>query len=148
MITIRTADTADFPAIAELLDELFSLEQDFVPDREKQFRGLQMLKESDRAVIFVADDNGKAVADCTVQLLYSTAEGAYSALIEDLIIAKEYRGRKLGRRLLEHAEQWARSRGATRMQLNCDDANLPARKFYESHGWQRSHLTDYFRYLK
>lgn len=31
------------------------------------------------------------------------------------------------------------------MQLNCDDKNLPAMKFYESLGWRKTHLFNYFK---
>jgi hypothetical protein len=38
---IRSPTKSDIPAMTELLRQLFSVEADFTPDADKQFRGLE-----------------------------------------------------------------------------------------------------------
>jgi GNAT superfamily N-acetyltransferase len=73
-------------------------------------------------------------------LVISTAEGAPSAWIEDVVIEADWRGKGLGRALLAYVLQWARSQGATRAQLLADLDNAPALEFYEHLGWQSTRL--------
>ena len=144
---IRPAGERDLPALIELLELLFDLEQDFQPDRERQQAGLRLMLGSPCAALLVAEGTEGVVAGfCGVQLLVSTAEGAYSAQIEDVVVAPGFRRRGLGRRLLDGAAAWARNRGATRLQLNCDDKNFAAMRFYEELGWNKTHLFNYFKF--
>lgn len=146
---IRQATDADFEFIVRQLDMLLAMEQDFEPDPEKQYRGVSLLLHGPLSTIFVAEAaDGTLAASCSVQLLVSTAEGAYSAMIEDIVVEEHFRKCGLGARLLEAAASWAAGRGATRMQLVCDDVNFAAKEFYQRTGWERTHLESYFRYLR
>ena len=42
-VVVRPALAGDIPGMCDLLYELFSIEADFIPDREKQAEGLRML---------------------------------------------------------------------------------------------------------
>ena len=42
-IRIDFASAADLPQLADLLAELFTLESDFTPERDKQLRGLRLI---------------------------------------------------------------------------------------------------------
>ncbi|MGE5611022.1 MAG: GNAT family N-acetyltransferase [Bacillota bacterium] len=125
-----------------LLRELFTIEQDFSADSARQEKGLRLLLEHpDRAAIMVArDSTGRAIGMVSGQIVISTAEGAPSVWIEDLVVAGPYRGHGLGRTLLQQAIQWAGSKGATRAQLLVDLDNHPALDFYTHLGWQATRL--------
>ncbi len=43
--TVDFATAADLETMADLLAELFTLESDFQPEREKQLRGLRLILE-------------------------------------------------------------------------------------------------------
>ncbi len=138
---ITTATVGDIPELIELLGVLFSIEQDFTPDTEKQQRGLATLLASPQGHVAIArDDVGRAIGMVTAQLVISTAEGAPSAWIEDVVIREEWRGKGLGRLLLDTALNWARAQGATRAQLLADLDNTPALAFYNRLGWQPTRL--------
>lgn len=138
---VRPAVPADLDALVRLLGVLFSIEADFRPAPERQRRGLQrMLEDPARRLVLVAEVDGAVVGMVTVQLVVSTAEGGDSGLVEDMVIDEPHRGAGLGRRLLEAAEAWARTRGATRLQLLADLANEPALRFYARMGWARTQL--------
>ncbi|MHB1145755.1 MAG: GNAT family N-acetyltransferase [Thiobacillus sp.] len=140
-IRITPASEADIPELIELLGVLFSIEQDFTPDTDKQRRGLAALLASSGGHIAIARDQAaRAVGMATAQLVISTAEGAPSAWIEDVVVREDWRGQGLGRALLDAVLAWARARGAVRAQLLADLDNTPALAFYDRLAWQPTRL--------
>jgi ribosomal protein S18 acetylase RimI-like enzyme len=150
-IRVEAADKTDIPALIELLTLLFSIEQDFCPDPEKQRRGLEgLLERPENGVLLVARDLGKeeesrprkgpAIGMVSAQLVISTASGAPSAWVEDLVLKPEYRKMSIGRQLLAAAATWAKQKGARRLQLLADADNTPALAFYERLCWQPTRL--------
>jgi ribosomal protein S18 acetylase RimI-like enzyme len=139
---ITPATIADIPQLVELLSQLFSIEKDFQPDRERQVRGLHLLiSEPERGIIMVArNEEGKAVGMVSAQLVISTAQGAPSAWVEDMVISPEYRGAGTGKALLQSALDWAKEKGATRAQLLVDMENDPAIGYYRHLGWETTQL--------
>ena len=147
-VLIRTAEERDLPTLSRLLTLLFDLEQDFHPDPERQLAGLRLMLHSPRAVVLVAERDGQIAGLCGVQCIISTAQGTEAAVIEDLVLFPEFRGRGLGTRLLAEAERWAGARGIRRLQLHCDNLNLPALAFYRKNHWQETHLIPFFKFLQ
>ncbi|MFM7483515.1 MAG: N-acetyltransferase family protein [Betaproteobacteria bacterium] len=139
---IDRARADDIPALVALLTELFSIEQDFQPDPERQARGLAGVLASANGCIMVARSlQGEPIAMCSAQLVFSTAEGAYSAWIEDMVVDAAWRGRGIGRQVLEALLAWTSERGTTRAQLLADLNNQPALDYYQHLGWQKTQLT-------
>lgn len=138
---IRPAEPRDLPAMIELLRLLFNTEADFQPDPAKQRRGLELLLAApDRGTALVLEIGGTAVGMATAQLVISTAEGAPSAWIEDVVVAPGQRGCGWGTALLDAIIAWARAQGCTRCQLLADNENTPALAFYHSLGWESTQL--------
>jgi GNAT superfamily N-acetyltransferase len=141
-ITIGQAQAADTDALVELLQLLFSIEQDFIPDAAAQRRGLTLLMANpDRGQVFVARDQAQHVIGMvSAQLLMSTAIGAPSVWIEDVILRGPYRGQGVGKALLDSAIAWAQAKGAKRIQLLADADNAAALDFYRHLNWQPTRL--------
>jgi len=139
-IIVRRALPADLASLVSLLEVLFSIEEDFSFDKSRQQRGLAMMLENPLGCILVAEAKGKVVAMCSGQLTVSTAEGGPSLLVEDVVVREEFRGRSIGRQLMEQIGLWARENGADRLQLLADRNNLSALSFYEKLGWQTTQL--------
>jgi ribosomal protein S18 acetylase RimI-like enzyme len=141
-LNINDAKLEDIPALVELLAALFSIEVDFKPDTAKQVQGLRLLIQSpSTGVIKVArDSEGFAVGMVSAQLVISTAQGAPSAWVEDMIILEKYRGQGLGKALLNEALAWAKQKGASRAQLLVDVENEPALGYYKHLGWETTQL--------
>jgi len=137
---IRAATIDDIGDLRHLLKQLFSIEEDFVFDAEKQEQGLKLLLNADNAHVAVANIDNQVVGMATGQLLISTAEGAQTLLIEDVVIAPHYQRRGLGRLLLQATADWALSFGAQRMQLLADKNNTKALAFYTNDQWQTTQL--------
>jgi GNAT superfamily N-acetyltransferase len=138
---LRDATPADVSELSRLLDDLFSIEQDFQPNTENQVRGmLLLLKYPDHGCIKVAEEDGRIIGMVSAQLVISTAEGAPSAWVEDMVVRDQQRGQGVGRALLDSLMDWARSKGATRAQLLVDIDNEPALGYYQHLGWQTTRL--------
>ena len=142
MITIRTAKPSDIAQLVELLKELFTIEADFDFDQEKQACGLNLLLNSEKDCILVAEslNDHKVLGMCTVQTLISTAEGGTVGLLEDLIVAVDFRNQGIASKLISEAVNWAECRGLKRLQLLADKNNLPALNFYQKQGWESTQL--------
>lgn len=140
-LSIRLGTETDIPAMAELLRQLFSIELDFEVDSERQQRGLRLLlSNGDYARVLVAEENGKVVGMCSGQVVISTAEGAPSIWVEDVVVDEKSRGHGVARALLDQLEVWARERGATRLQLLADLQNDKALEFYRKNGWDKTQM--------
>ena len=142
-ILIRHAEETDIDDMVALLGHLFSIEDDFHVDSEKQRTGLALIIENrEHACVKVAVNSelNRVVGMCTAQTLISTAEGGRAAIVEDVVVSKSYRGRGIGTRLMGALAQWARHRGITRLQLLYDMDNMPALTFYRTLGWQPTSL--------
>ncbi len=140
-VVIEQASSTDIPELVGLLVALFSIEQDFKPDTERQIRGLAGVLAITNACIMVArTSQGEAIAMCSAQLVFSTAEGAHSAWIEDMVVHQAWRRRGIGRQVLQAVLARASERGATRAQLLADLDNQPALDYYQHLGWQGTQL--------
>lgn len=136
------AKETDIPELVNLLSILFNIEKDFKPDLSKQRSGLELLiKHQATATIQVARNAaGEAIGMVTAQLVISTAQGAASAWIEDMVVSAAYRGNGVGKQLLQHALSWAKTKGATRAQLLVDITNTDALGYYEHLQWEPTQL--------
>jgi GNAT superfamily N-acetyltransferase len=139
-ISVATAD--DLPRLADLLAELFTLETDFHPERDKQLRGLQLILDNPAlGKLFVMHIDGKVAGMANALITISTAEGGRVLLLEDVIVHKEYRGGGFGRKLVEHVMVWAREQGMKRITLLADRDNRAALDFYRKLGFELSHMS-------
>ncbi len=141
-VNVRPARTADIPSLSNLLTDLFAIESDFNPDIEKQGSGLSMLLNdpSGGSLVLVASVDGNVIGMATVQTLVSTAEGGRVGLVEDVIVAREFRGRGIGAMLLDRIDEWSRAQKLALLQLLADVENRPALDFYSSRGWSSTRL--------
>ena len=152
-VRIRNATGRDISAMTALLGELFRLEPDFPIRPELQARGLRLLLAATRtgnACVKVAVDpaSGRVVGMATVQTVISTAEGAPSGWVEDVVVTETWRGYGVGGRLLDALMTWAVKHGVTRLQLLADRQNRFALKFYAAHGWRHTRMMPLRRYLQ
>ncbi|MFM8365469.1 MAG: GNAT family N-acetyltransferase [Verrucomicrobiota bacterium] len=139
-LRIEPATLDDLPELAELLFDLFSLEADFTPDRDKQVRGLRLiLEQPSRGRIFVLRNDRMIVGMINLLITISTAEGGFVLLLEDLVVHREHRGRGLGKRLLQHAMGFAREKKFLRITLLMDP-NERLLDFYRRQGFVDSAL--------
>lgn len=139
-MSIRRARYDDIPAMANLLSKLFTIEDDFAIDIEKQSHGLKLLLDTENAIVLVAQEEENVIAMATVQKLVSTAMGEYVGLIEDVIVHEAYRGKGIGKSLLEELITESEIAGLKRLALGADHRNHNAIAFYEKFGFTTSQM--------
>lgn len=138
-IAIDFAQPADLEPMTRLLGELFAQEADFRPDPERQRRGLQLILDNPAlGRLFVLKVNGEVAGMANGLVTVSTAEGAAAMILEDVIVGAPWRGRGLGRRLIEHVIDWARQAGMARVTLLTDADNYRAQATYGRLGFSLS----------
>ena len=148
MISVREADQADLNEVCNMLAELFSIEDDFRPDYEKQKTALEILIDKKTgSIILVAESDGYIAGMVNLQKIVSTASGGYSILLEDLYVKPEYRKTGIGGMLVGKAEEWGRSESALRIQLAADGRNRRAVSFYSYAGFGKSNMILHYKYL-
>ncbi|MEI6035382.1 MAG: GNAT family N-acetyltransferase [Verrucomicrobiae bacterium] len=145
-LRIEPATLDDLLELAELLGELFTEEEDFTPNPEKQVRGLRLiLEQPSRGRIFVLRNQTKIVGMINLLITISTAEGGFVLLLEDLVIRREHRRQGYGSRLLKHAIEFARQKNFLRITLLTDRPS-ESRAIYLKHGFVESGMVT-MRYL-
>lgn len=140
-LRIEPATLDDLPELVELLYDLFSMEADFIPDRDRQSRGIKLiLEQPNRGRIFVLRNDHSIIGMINLLITISTAEGGFVLLLEDLVVHRDHRGQGYGTKLLNHALEFAKTKGFTRITLLTDRPNDAAKKFYLSHGFSDSDM--------
>jgi GNAT superfamily N-acetyltransferase len=83
-------------------------------------------------VIILAVDDDRWVGMIVGRLL---ADAGATAWLEALWVDPRARRRRLGQRLIEAVAEWARERGAVRLDLSVTEGNRPARALYAHAGF-------------
>ena len=127
------AEPADAPVVAELLDA-FNREFDTpTPGAEVLTTRLRQLLPRENVLALLAGDPAVGVALLTFRP--SVWDPGPVALLEELYVRPELRRRKIGHTILDHAMAIARKRGSETFEINVDEGDVDARRFYENHGF-------------
>ncbi len=144
-ILIRTAKIDDIDNIIILLKQLFEMENGVTINEEKQRKGIELIISNELSNFLIAEIDNKIVGICSVQLFVSTAEGGYSAWIEDLYIEKKYRKLGIALKILNFIENWSKEKDIKKIQLLCDENNKTAHKLYKKFAMQKTNWKCWFK---
>lgn len=130
-VTIRNAEPRDYQAILSLIKELAHFER--APERVTNTVE-QMNEESSHFQALVAEkDDGEIIGMAVFFFAYFTWVGK-SLYLDDIYVKKQYRGNKIGSRLLEKVKEYAKSEKCKRLRWQVLDWNTEAIEFYEKYG--------------
>jgi GNAT superfamily N-acetyltransferase len=102
---------------------------DWDPDRAAA--ALRRAVASERAVVLLAREGDDLVGLCVAYLDIESVRYGQRAWVEDLAVHPDRRSLGVGKRLLDAAKDWARTRGATHLELDSGEARAEAHRFYE-----------------
>jgi GNAT superfamily N-acetyltransferase len=129
----RVASVSDAEVVATLLDD-FNREYDTpTPGRAVLAARLRRLLPDGAMLALLT--GGPAVAVALVTLRPSAWYDGPVAVLEELYVVPELRGRGLGSELLAATEAEVRARGGELLEINVDDDDSGASRFYERHGY-------------
>jgi GNAT superfamily N-acetyltransferase len=133
--TIRPATRADIPQILRLIRALAAYER--APEAVTASEaGLERDGFGANPFYFclMAEYDGQVAGFALYFFNYSTWLGRPGLYLEDLFVDPEYRGRGIGKALLERVAAIAVEKGCERLQWEVLDWNTPAIEFYRAMG--------------
>jgi len=146
--SIRIADINDIPQLCTLLHILFSQELEFSPNKKLQSEGLsEIINRPEVGDIVIATEGSRIIGMVNILYTISTALGGVVAILEDMLVSPNERGKGIGSKMLTYSLELAISKGCQRITLLTDDDNETAHRFYEKHGFNRSSMTVYRKSL-
>jgi len=136
MLEVRRATPEDAGTVADLLDA-FNREFDTpTPGPAVLAERLQSLLRGDQVIALLSGEPAMAAALLTLRP--SVWYAGPVALLEELYVVDEMRGRGIGSALLGAAEALVSERGAGAVEINVDSDDTGARRFYERHGYRNT----------
>jgi GNAT superfamily N-acetyltransferase len=127
---IRSAKVDDSPQIAALLGQLgYPSESKIVRKR------ISLLSSGSADRIWVAEFQGKVVGLLAFHLTPLLHVLGSLGRITALVVDGKFRGKGIGRQLVETAERWAWERDCTRIEITSGDQRAQAHQFYQDLGY-------------
>lgn len=121
MLSLREMKIQDSGQIAELEQEIFT-------DAWTQ-TGIEETFAQAHSVIVVAEEESKIQGYCILYVVLDEAE------IARIGVTERVRHSGVGSLILQFGEKICKEKGTERLLLDVREGNLPARKFYEKHGF-------------
>lgn len=141
-LDFRRATTADLPAIVAMLaDDPLGATREGGPDDESYRRAFSEIDADPHQQLIVGVRDGEVVATMQLTVIPGLSRrGIRRALIEAVRVRGDQRGAGVGRELIAHAIEHARSAGCGLIQLTTDKSRQDAHRFYASLGFEGTHL--------
>ncbi len=138
-MTIRNAELADAARIADLATQL-----GYPSTTEQALVRLRTLPRDGSHAVYVAENEDGVVGWVHVFEHLPVAHDRV-AEVAGLVVDTTCRGTGVGKRLMEAAENWARTKGLSHVFLRSNVIREPAHKFYENLGYTRIKTQHAFR---
>ena len=134
MIEIRQATEKDVDIIFNFINELAiyeKFENEVIATKELI---LETLFKNNKADVLIANYYGKPVGMALYFYTYSTFLGKIGIYLEDLYVKEKYRGKGIGKLLINNLAKICLDNGYGRLEWSVLDWNKPSIDFYESLG--------------
>ena len=133
---IRIARGGDVPAILELMRPYYA-EDGYPFDRSVAAKVLRnFLRRPSWGRAWAATDGSRIVGYAVVTLGYSLEYGGRDGFLDEIVVAREWRGRGLGGALLATAESYCRRRGVRALHLEVEKHRRAAIGLYRKSGFR------------
>jgi GNAT superfamily N-acetyltransferase len=122
------------------------------PDDAAFARGVERLlaDENTDLLLGAVSDDDRPAGVCALRYRYGLWLDGLDCCLEDVFVEEAARGQRLGEALVEAGIARARERGAMRIELDVNDANVPARTLYERLGFSSyvEHMDGHNRFMR
>jgi ribosomal protein S18 acetylase RimI-like enzyme len=148
-VTVREATVDDHPGLCALWGEADLIHHEALPNvfasPLEPSRSLDYVKSilyDPSKKLLVADAQDGVAGFVTVTLRERNPPFVLMtfAVVEEVVVAEEYRGMGLGKRLMSEVEAWAKNQGAAEVWLDVWEFNESAIGFYASLGFETATL--------
>jgi len=131
--TPREATVADAEELARLLHDFNSEFECPSPGPEVLAARLRELLAEDRTIAILAGTPAVAVALLTLRP--NVWYAGQVALLDELYVVPRMRGEGVGSAIIDHLVSISRATGVDLIEINVDEGDIDARRFYERHGF-------------
>jgi len=146
VFAVRRSDERDASDIGALVARLVEFgpptwrDADRMVEIDRERALLALRSADDDPVVFVATCADRVAGFIHLHGLVDQYHTRRHGHIEDIVVAPEFEGRGVARRLMGVAEQWAKDQGFEWLTLSVFDQNHRARRIYEHAGFGRDIL--------
>ncbi|MHA7772701.1 GNAT family N-acetyltransferase [Roseibium sp. M-1] len=134
---IRSANLQDLAGLRELYRHLIS--DDRPAPEELQQKTFAGMLDHPGLTLLVGKKGDQLISTCTLVIVPNLTRGCASyALIENVVTHSAWRGKGVGRDLLQAAIDKAFAEGCFKVMLMSGNANIEAHRFYETLGFLKS----------
>jgi GNAT superfamily N-acetyltransferase len=140
-ILIRKAKKSDLPVIRKLLEELTNAMADTeCIDIRIALRTWEHLLKDARSHFLVAATKGTPVGFIHFTVRQTVLHRSPSALIDELVVTKEYQGKGIGKQLVLATIEKCKQLGCCEVEVSTEKTNVKARKFYKKCGFNKREI--------
>ena len=143
MLSFIKAGASDSQLIAPLFDA-YRVFYGQVSDPDAAATFIEGRLKKGQSVLFYASLNGQAVGFVHLYPTFSSVSMQHFYILNDLFVAPEFRGQKIGEGLLNKAKAFCETDGGKGLALETA-VNNPAQKLYERLDWKKD--TEFFHYF-
>lgn len=140
---IRSAEAVDLPVLIDMLrDDPIGRTREDGSDAARLFytHAFEEIAADPNSALLVAEADGRVVGCVQVTTMPGLSyRGARRAILEDLRVASDLRGQRIGARLLAAAEAHAVERGCQLIEFFVHSDRKDAQRFYEREGYTGRH---------
>ena len=129
---IRSVGPDDRPAWQELWEAYLEHYRATLPPGRTEFLWARVNNEADPVECLVAEVDGAVVGLAQFVPHIDTWEETPMCYLQDLIVAAPFRGRGIGRTLINAVDEYRRRRGWCYLYWQTEEHNRPARLLYDS----------------
>ena len=131
-LIIRELEKEDFQK--GFLDTLDTLRKTSSIKEDKALEVFNQIKSNPKHIIIVAEVNGIIVGSTTLLIEPKFIhEGGIVGHIEDVVVSKEFQGKKIGKKIIKYVLELAKNYGCYKTILDCSD---DVKSFYEEIGFK------------
>jgi len=133
-IIYRTASKEDLPGILSLYRQLNP--DDVLPEISTAEAIWKIIDTNEGFRFFIAEENGKIISCCNCAIIPNLSRrGKSFAVIENVITDTAYRRRGIGKQVMLHAIQFAKTGNCYKVILLSSSKRTEAHEFYRSIGF-------------
>jgi GNAT superfamily N-acetyltransferase len=135
-ISIREAKKSDLPVIEtlslELIDSLYSKVE---VDKEKVVKNCKKILSDVNSYMLVAEMNDSVTGFIHFTTRTTLLHYKLSGLIDELVVARDYKKKGVGKALIHAAAEQCRQLGCCELEVSTEFSNTAAREFYKGCGF-------------
>jgi len=132
----------------EISDEGFWNKTDAISDEQFETIFEDALNRAELiTMMIIEDDEREAVGFANLMTIFSVWAHGKALILDDLFLSEQYRGKGLGRIVMEFIKNYAKENGYKRLQLQSEFSNPNAHEFYTRLGYKSEDMHFYVKYF-